>query len=167
MQEGDIGRGGGWEFHIFCRQCVEIFSCAGHDEIQSFGDFLEESCMRVRRHHSRRIAALEHPAQLVDESLVSAQLDSRRQSNGNQSRILAGEEKAVKHRIGFGDDANPVAPMEPKPQESRPQDTGLIAQIAVRQYRFQHSPMIIEIKACSAARRVFQSIDQIDESTAF
>ncbi len=68
--------------------------------------------MGSRGDRDRCVTAFKHPANLPDVGRVRAQLNTRRQCKRNQSGILAGKEKPLKHRIRFGNDADPVSALQ-------------------------------------------------------
>ena len=62
---------------------------------------------------------------------MGAELDSGGQGERNQPRVLAGKKEAMKHWVGFSNNANPIPSFTSQAEQAPGQNLGLVTQIAI------------------------------------
>ena len=142
------------------REFTELLRGPDEAQREALGRFAQKRQEKLRRHGHLGAAVEKQPAELGDVGLVPAEVDGGRQRDRHHPRILAGIEETQEIRTGFGHEGDPRAALQTEPREAGGDIHGLVAQLRVRQNRFQMSPSIIEVGSGLSSRGVIQRFGQ-------
>jgi hypothetical protein len=120
--------------------------------------------MGSRRYGDRSVTAFQHPVNLIDIGRVRAQLNSGWQRKRAEAGILARKEEAMKHRIGFGNDADTIPTLQSQSKQTPGQCPRFVTKFTVTQYGFQLTPVVIKIETGFTLGSIVQRIREIHES---
>ncbi len=101
---------------------------------------------------------LEHASDMLDIGRPPPEGSRQRQGRRDQASVLAGEEGADEVAVGLGDQADPVARLQARGEQSAAQAHGLIPHIAIGQGFDQLAARRIDIHAGADGGRVVQRL---------